>query len=475
MLILSVLLAAIYTLGAVIQKNCDENTVRNIGFICLITAVITTYISIRISDSWMNLCTFYNIIFCIFSAGQLILFAIGIDSNELYVFSLQKHTSSTIVKAGIVVALSMIGLSMGAVIASIKSNNNQITEHADDEFSDKAIATVGLLLLIISVPFDLYDKINMAVTSSSLGYLALYSDDYSTIGSIGQTLSLYALPGCFLVSYANRNNKLYRWLPICYLLLRSALILFAGKRGQAIGVVIAIYWFVNKAFNVKNKKKLFLKTAIVCYLLMVIMGTVLEYRSTSNKSITALIGLFFSQFTSFDAIIQIISEFGGSIRPLLENIFYMENGTLEHKYGLTVFGSLFMIIPSFFRFGAYDSLYANGIVGLTERLDTLVNLSYGIGYSLPAEAYYNFGYAGCWLFMIFFGFFIFKFLNNQNQSGMRIALSAAFFSLVIISTRGSSQLIFKYIFMYYFLPGFLIKLMSRDSKKRTEGIKTHGC
>ena len=79
-------------------------------------------------------------------------------------------------------------------------------------------------------------------------------------------------------------------------------------------------------------------------------------------------------------------------------------------YGESYFFALLALIPNLLGGTHISVKYA----GLPQWLKTTLEMSYGPGYSMPAEAYYNFGWVGIFV-MIFFGRFVYKLINEDDD------------------------------------------------------------
>lgn len=104
-------------------------------------------------------------------------------------------------------------------------------------------------------------------------------------------------------------------------------------------------------------------------------------------------------------------------------------------------------------------------------LEKKVGLSYGIGYSLVAESYYNFGTYG-FLTFIPFGFLLSNLFqprerNTSIANESQIAFISILFSLTLMSVRGTSELLFKNIFYYYIIPMYLLRSIYEGVKGRS--------
>lgn len=454
------------------RKNVSFVGVRICGFINLVTFLVTLRCESKIVSAFSSLAFFYAIIFFIFSNGELLLAFLGVPSDELIAFKYGRFSFDEIIKGGVFNSFCVIGLCFGYLIAStsrreIKYNNKAPNDYKAELDSLRPICCIiGFILMVVSIPFDVFDKVSMVIMSSRYGYSTLYSETYTSVGSIAGTLSLFCLPGCFLVALGLSNKKIVKWFPAFYLIVRCGLILIAGKRGQAVGVLIALYWFSINVLKAKKKNSI-IKTIIFTYLLIAIMNAVVSYRTTVGKSIVDLFFVVLKELFSFSIIKDILNEFGFSIRPLLETMNYIDSGSLSYAYGMTFLSSFVMVIPSFLRGGLYTALVEKGFLSIEDSLSSMVSVGYGIGYSLPAECFYNLGFALGWIYMIPLGYLVYKYLeSDMKRNILGFALAPALFALLVITVRSSSQLLVKYILFYYVFPRFLISIIYNKKKQK---------
>ena len=316
---------------------------------------------------------------------------------------------------------------------------------------------------IFAIPLDFINTFSVVSHALIYGYKATYGNDYLKLGSSLSSIALYYLTGIYLLALANKDNKKKTLLILSYIVIRSSALFLIGKRGAAVPMFIALLWFY---FSVFGKEKINVKRII----LLIIIGyiglaaslAVFDIRNNPNMGFGDLVQNISDSIVKFEVFSSSLMEFGGSLRPLLEVMRFVENGQMDCVNGLSYVFSLFGIIPSGLRGPITD-------IGI--MLEKKVGLSYGIGYSLVAESYYNFGTYG-FLTFIPFGFLLSNLFqprerNTSIANESQIAFISILFSLTLMSVRGTSELLFKNIFYYYIIPMYLLRSIYEGVKGRS--------
>jgi hypothetical protein len=137
-------------------------------------------------------------------------------------------------------------------------------------------------------------------------------------------------------------------------------------------------------------------------------------------------------------------EMGGVIRNVIRTMDFM--GYEGLVYGQTFFNSLVYLLPKFYL----DVMgFHPGILRPSEWLIERsgdIPLGGGIGYSLVAEAYYNFGMVGCLLFLLI-GWFIstnyFRYILFNNKFSLLHALN--FVIILALHMRNDTEAYLRYL------------------------------
>ena len=136
-----------------------------------------------------------------------------------------------------------------------------------------------------------------------------------------------------------------------------------------------------------NKKDI-LKVGIILATVLMVIPIFKNFRLISNKSITSLMQTI-KQSQEDNFIIETIEELGSTMYPyiLTERAVPFKQ---DFKYGESYIASVLMLIPSQLLGGESFATKA----ALDTWLQDISSLSYGPGFSILAELYYNFGKIG---------------------------------------------------------------------------------
>ena len=416
-----------------IKKNYIWIFLFNIIYIVLTLCIfssltkINDYYSILIFLSWYGILTFmisisiyiylvkeifvpyvfFYISFFIFTFGQWFLFGVGAEYDYLFqnLFYSQFWNGSEliVIKSLELTIMSLFALNFGAEIYIMK-RYNKIKKHK------KVIKTqisyldiTGKLLFFISFIPTIYIKLHSLLVSRQLGYLGIYQNSitFPFFPILGK-LTVFFIPSLLLMLVANKDNSKYRKIIISICLLYALVDLGIGGRSQAISILMVLILFLS--IETKGKisiKKIFLIFSSM-YFLLLISSAVAELRGLGNINIGDFIQ---SIINGNDSIINIIGELGFNL-PLLTMITLVPTN-VSYVYGVSYYAAFASIIPTFFDFTGIISKMNN--IATEQWLTEYTNLDYGIGYSIIAEAYYNFGEFAI-IIMFLLGFLFCKFL-----------------------------------------------------------------
>jgi|GEM_PF-5285537 membrane protein len=410
--------------------------------------------------------------FFLFNFGQVIL--LSLDNKEVYsqITSYGRFSYTAIFRASCYALRTLIFIEFGRLLAFRDTQANYLVFKTEDEACEYSLRKIGFWLCIIAIPLDLINTFSVVSHALIYGYKATYGNDYLKLGSSLSSIALYYLTGIYLLALANKANKKKTLLILSYIVIRSSALFLIGKRGAAVPMFIALLWFY---FSVFGKGKINVKRII----LLIIIGyiglaaslAVFDMRNNPNMGFGDLVQNISNSIVKFEVFSSSLMEFGGSLRPLLEVMRFAENGQMDCVNGLSYVFSLFGIIPSGLRGPITDIGAQFNAIDVGVMLEKKVGLSYGIGYSLVAESYYNFGTYG-FLTFIPFGFLLSKLFqprerNTSIANESQIAFISILFSLTLMSVRGTSELLFKNIFYYYIIPMYLLRSIYESVKERS--------
>lgn len=311
----------------------------------------------------------------------------------------------------------------------------------------RGLRAVGWLFVAISfVPFAV-ECVRMYVVVSVLGYGGLYEGEiHIGLSNIVQILSQYFIPGllCLLVASRNRGRRVIIALLSLYVLF----LMYIGARsgGVVLAVVLLVYYHTCvRPFRFRQ----FALLAIGGYFFVAALGVIAHTRDEANADFMDA----YLDRKSENPFLEAVSEMGGSMFPLAETMRLVPRRS-DYRLGTTYLYSLTSVIPNVGFWDLHPAMRYGDLGGWLQRT---LDLGYGPGYSIVAEAYINFGRAG-FLFMFCFGFVLARLFHIDAVrlgNPLLVLLSLLLCFLILKTVRNSFLATVRSLF-YYLLPIYLI-------------------
>ncbi|MFG6496245.1 O-antigen polysaccharide polymerase Wzy [Fictibacillus sp. UD] len=400
--------------------------------------------------------------FVIFQFGQAILFVFGLEYERYNLFNL--YRPEDILKAIIYTLLSISMFNLGALLTNLKKKlfDKENVSRAKQVATISAMKQVGLFLVTITAPLTIYFSIYRAVMALKYGYGIIYSYNFGT-NDVTQLLESLFLPSMYMFIIANTSNKKLCKLLCLILCLYALLTLLTGSRTIFIMIILSVLWLWNILIN-PFKVKSILGLLIFGFFLVILIPSIAELRSMDNKSISNYFDAF-SNSTKENPVVKTVGELGGSMGVLLMIKQFMPEA-VSFQFGQSYFFAIFSLIPNFFNFmGPIHPSREHAMLDLW--LQNYLGLSYGPGFSMVAESYYNFGWGGIFLF-VFWGFLFGKILGYKKYENLINHPLKLFIIISVISTCFTlpriHTLLFVRTIIYYVLIPCLIIILVRNNK-----------
>jgi energy-converting hydrogenase Eha subunit A len=391
--------------------------------IVIISLVLGIYITTKLSGSFLNIAVLFLLITYIFHHGQHIIAFFGIPINYYRDYIMTEFSNSSIVSASIFSIIMINVLQLGMAFTLTKPSNEGAYGDQNDAIDtakvDARIRTWGMILFVVCIlPTLYYDFLRIGQS-----FISSYAQSY-TYGS--NTITTYASQlfeiAIFALIYVNRNNakwKYFYYPKVCWELIKLVLI---GNRMGPISSLLAIYLLKTGLITPERPRKNKFRYIIIAFVGIFLMGFVSAFRNT--KGSFSIFQAIIESLTTRNAIVSFFTESGTT---LLDQVLLIDlvPESIPFVHGKTYINSLSILIPFSTRiFGQSSTDYIS--------IGSILNgfwYNRGLGGSVIAEAYFNFG----WFSFIFFavlGFVISKYqyiyskvLSNENRPLLLIALT----------------------------------------------------
>ncbi len=449
--------------------NIEENALSAALGLFAQILTLTYYFSWgKITGNYLNLFGMFLVSFVLFCLGQVIIYSYGVrtfaGANMFTRLPVQLINSSAIYTL-----ICLAAFFSGALLV-IDSPKKPVAIE-EEECNLAAFRKVGKLLLVFSaIPF-LYSRTTTLLAARSIGYEALYN--YSNYGSsrvfkIIEGLSSLFTVGLIMLLVGYKHDKNKRNLITLFLSISAVITLMMGERTGAASMLLVVYWYRSFCLPTKkDKKKNLLGIILVSVLLLLAFPAIQRLRHEGIANVVQ-ISQIVARNGIVESLISSIASVGFSVFPLaktMEIVPLYEN----YRYGITYLMALTTVFPNLF----FEIHPAQKYSALASWLMKSLNMTYGPGYSMPAEAYINFGWFPLPI-MLLAGYLIARLLyitkDNRNDP-FRVFVAMMFFFMNITLPRREFLGVVRDI-AYYIIPAYLVlKGISRKQCQQAQGKK----
>jgi oligosaccharide repeat unit polymerase len=398
----------------------------------IFAASISLYLYYLLARKWTNPYIMFYLSFIVFHFGQNILLALSIE-NFNYIFVKGFTTQDINLKGTIFTVWSILFFNLGALLSVQTGKNKGHRENGNVKISkivtgirsSAALKTFGSIVFIVTVIPAFYVVIRSAIISINYGYTGLYLLPRPMF--IISFLDYLFIPGTIMLLASHKNKGLTVKSLKLIILVYATMSLIGGGRGQglAIFVVLIIYNYIqNNRLNIGSK----IKVGVLILLIIVLIPILANFRGIEDKSLANFVNTVIYT-TESNVLIDTVGEMGHSMAPLLMTMKVIPSN-VGFKYGESYFAAIMSAMPANFDPSGLIA-YFNSKATLDNWLENYYNMSYGPGFSMIAEAYYNFGYFGL-IIMVLWGVIISKLLTIKDYESIKYNSFNLYSKLVLL-------------------------------------------
>lgn len=333
------------------------------------------------------------------------------------------HSTLTLGTAS-VMSLTVFGYIAGTRIAASLSRNSyelrakrlsRTLIPGVDRFGGAAsITTYGRLILIVALAAKIYQVATTGVVFSSVyGADQLNYDSGTAIATLGE--SLIAV-GCLAVMYGNSSQygrpiALADGVLIGSILFVSLALL--GSRGEVVAPIVLYLWFWLRAGRRVSKTWAVLGGAS----LILIFVAVWQLRSSSTGGVR------------YSMLQQILWQ-TSSPQSLTANVLAIVPSVHPFYEGATYLSALKFALPGFISRSIFGDVEGTGALVYREIIGA-TDVNQGYGFSMPTEAYLNFGVLGVLTVSVLLGLFMQFGFERATDPQFQSALTAFLYPLIV--------------------------------------------
>lgn len=344
----------------------------------------------------------FYIAFILFQYGLPIIRAFN---PNFYNYYLSLFSDENLLYCSNITILCILFAGLGIIIIAERNSNHKSNILCDEH--RKMIWNIFAIIALVTGVVSIYTQFRI------IGYARAYGYNYVKVDTMGITSSLTRLTDALFIPslillIVFSDNKWKSFISIVVALVFAILNVFGGGRTVALGLILAIGYHVYIKYLLPRFGK-------ISILIVLVGGFIVAYLAVF---IAAYRQDYSTNFTFGSVISSVFEEMGFNFTSICFTRLYVNQSTGFFD-GQTYFNSLILLVPkSIDSTGYIDSLFNNiPETWLAAKLETTYGtfFEWGVGYSLIAEAYMNFGdYAYLAIFVIAF---LLTWLIDKNQFG----------------------------------------------------------
>ena len=415
--------------------------------------LLAIYVDVRNEKSLFNPLVIYEVVMYLFLFGQCLMWIITEDYGERNIIDI--YDMDLIEKAEIFTLLSMFFFHIA--LFSTRNRMLKTVNHRRTVRLKAAMYLCGKLLLCVTIIPEIVYNIRIFTIAQSMGYGGIYTNQASGILLTFLNLREFFFPAVILILCGDiKNNNILRNSLVIIIVLDSFVSLYVGSRSDAMMQILSLSLILQviKTNKIKTSKITIVKFSFLFIALIMIANIVQVIRIIPNRDITTFFEyMFSSKGLSENIIVGIMGELGGSMSTLIETMILVPSN-YEYLYGSSYIYAITWIMPNFITNGIWKK------ASMDNWIDTVRYTGSGWGFSTTAEAYFNFSYAGVFVFIII-GFVVGKLFKGINRdlfenNPVEFALSFILFNRLLIFSRIDFLSALPTIVYFYFCLKILI-------------------
>lgn len=314
----------------------------------------------------------------VFHLGQVLIK--GITNKYNFSFDVSMIISQDIYIRSMLFSLLFISLvSLGMIISKITKKNIENAEVLIFNNSTyKPAIMVGWIILLVSLPIEIYYSITQLHTASQSGYISALQVESS--GVLSQIARFHIVGVALLIMGYSKKPYLSTVIFIVYSIY-SVVTMLSGIRIYPLLSMIVLIYVLFKSTKKMVTLKPVIMYSIPAFFLIVLLNTIAEIREEGLSNVSEITSSFLYNLNN-NPILDILEEFGATIYTVCLSILKVPS-SVDFSYGLQFITGAVTVLPNI-----------NGV--FTEVNNTLEYTKYfnveALGGSYIGEFYYSFGY-----------------------------------------------------------------------------------
>lgn len=441
------------------QTNLGENIspwVGRLGLVVMIWCAITDH---RENSKWFTFVFMFEASFYVFTLGQSFLCGLGLEIGTVNQY--KREPVADVNTAYIFSILCLLFMHLGIQFYLHK----RVRERVDDQIDySSPMKTIGLGILPFAFIAAMVELYQLFAAYHASGYAAAYASISGTTSwaKASSYIADYFPYVLFLLLIAYKYDKTMKKIFAGGIIGLTLANFAIGNRSEPICYIAALMWLgLENADNRHERRKKLLLSGIVVLVLMLVIPIIGQTRNSGGLSISGIIDGLTGEDSALDLVCETISSLGYSVFPTIKTMQLIPERYPFH-YGQSYLFAILGILPNIFGGTHVSVQYA----ALAQWLMKVLNMTYGPGYSTPAEAFYNFGWYGI-LFMPIIGIGVSRLLDERNAktNALRTFVSVGCFIVLFSVPRRDALTALRELVFYVGIVEIAVKMLAKRAMK----------
>jgi oligosaccharide repeat unit polymerase len=396
----------------------------------------------------------------VFNAGQACLQPFGLNRNGLLGGRISENVLAETV---LLVLYAFSAMHFGALIAVATGGRHQV--RPAPTAAPSALRRVAILLFVVSV-FGGYVMWGRALSVvAEGGYAALYQAQGSTgFGASAAILSGFLMPSAFLLLAGSRFRRPSRACACAFVGCYIALQLLVGFRGNAAVVLAAFLWLWHRSIRRLPVAVPVALLAAVAVFVLPVVGTTRRMAGMERLSLAQ----WRTAYAALDnPVVEIVSEMGGSMVAPAYTIQFVPS-IHDYELGRSYAYAALSLVPNLF-WTVHPAAAHSPSKWLVDTADpSAAQAGGGLGFSVIAEAYLNFGFLGAGVPMALLGWAVARLSRwtEGQRSPLNVCVVAIALVPLLIYGRAEAGNVMRGVAWFAAIPYFMVKYWPTRRSKR---------
>lgn len=370
--------------------------------------VILSYLTYMLFERKITTYVVLYTVFILFQFGMCFMYALFPEYWSYYIYN--NFDDKTVVDGCFYSVICILMFGIGGVLCDDRMREIRLNKSYMTETNIRTVSRfLAFLSGIVAVPYAVLN----GYAGLLYGYASNGADALIFSNGLTNAMAMLFVPSMLLHMLYARNQQ-GRRMVIAVLVLYSLAYLLGGSRSTGLTLLLAIFFYVfcRKGENRQEKRRFrgYIRFAIVACVTAIISIAVAYLRGKES----------FGMRSPITAIFGTVDEMGFTFTSILFTMKYIPSST-PFQMGASYINAIVALIPS-----TIDLL---GVVGRANaalpeywmaEITHSIGYNFGLGYSVIAESFYNFGYCGS-VFILVQGYIIkrilsIRYVNNPEFS-----------------------------------------------------------